>query len=103
MDPIICVWIIIQHARYFGSSAAINDRVSLALSYDHAVVLKTRQNGQYVSGSVPLQIGSLGAGLTWRRNRRSSYSFFLGVGVTDDAPDVSIGIRIPTTYDLFRD
>jgi len=86
-----------------GLGLAINDRVSLSLSYDHAYVLKTRQNGEFVDGSVPLQIGTLGAGLTWRRSRRSSYSFFLGVGVTDDAPDVSLGIRIPTSYDLFRD
>ena len=86
-----------------GLGLSINDRLSLALSYDHAYVLKTRQNGRYVSGSVPLQIGTLGAGITWRRNRSSSYSFFLGVGVTDDAPDVSLGIRIPTNYQLFRD
>jgi len=86
-----------------GLGLAINDRVSLSLSYDHAYVLKTRQNGDYVDGSVPLQIGTLGAGLTWRRSRRSSYSFFLGVGVTDDAPDVSLGIRIPTSYNLFHD
>ena len=86
-----------------GLGLSINDRLSVALSYDHAYVLKTKQNGSYVSGSVPRQIGSFGAGITWRRSQRSSYSFFLGVGVTDDAPDVSLGIRIPTSYDLFRD
>lgn len=86
-----------------GLGLSINDRLSVALSYDHAYVLKTKQDGSYVTGSVPLQIGSFGAGITWRRNQRSSYSFFLGVGVTDDAPDVSLGIRIPTSYDLFRD
>ena len=86
-----------------GLGLSINDRLSVSLSYDHAYVLKTKQNGSYVNGSIPLQIGSFGAGITWRRNQRSSYSFFLGVGVTDDAPDVSLGIRIPTSYDLFRD
>ena len=41
-------------------------------------------------------------GGTWRTGPRSSYSVFVGIGVTDDAPDISVGLRVPVTFDLFR-
>jgi len=86
-----------------GMGLSLNDRLSMSLSYDHSVVLLTQQNGVDVSESSPLQIGTLGIGATWRKSPWISYSLMAGIGVTDDAPDVSLSLRIPTSFDLFVD
>ena len=85
-----------------GFGLSLNDSLSVLFSYDHSYVFRTTRNGQVIPGSTPLQIGTLGLGGTWRTSPRVSYSLFLGIGVTDDAPDVSIGLRVPVTFDLFR-
>ena len=90
-------------AGSLGMGLSLNDKLSTSLSYDHAVVLLTQQNGMDVSESSPLQIGTLGLGATWRKSPRTSYSLMVGIGVTDDAPDVSLSLRIPTSFDLFVD
>ena len=84
-----------------GLGLSLNDKLSISLSYDHSIVLGTTQNGQDVSQSSPLQIGTLGLGATWRQSPSVSYSFLVGIGVTDDAPDVSVGLRVPITFDLY--
>jgi hypothetical protein len=85
-----------------GLGLSLNDKLSISLSYDHSVVLLTRRNGRLVEDAVPLQIGTLGIGATKRRNAKISYSFMIGVGVTDDAPDVNVTLRIPTNWALFQ-
>ena len=84
-----------------GMGLSLNDKLSTSLSYDHSVVLATRQNGADVSDSSPLQIGTLGIGATWRKSPSVSYSLMAGIGVTDDAPDVSLSLRIPMSFDFF--
>ncbi|MGE4608366.1 MAG: transporter [Myxococcota bacterium] len=83
-----------------GIGLSLNDKLSLSLSYDHSLVLQPRLRGSFVENSVPLQIGTLGIGATKRRNSKTSYSFMVGIGVTDDAPDVSVTFRVPTNVDL---
>ena len=85
-----------------GMGLSLNEKLSLSFSYDHSMVFQTRQNGLISEDSVPLQIGTLGLGATKRRNSKISYSFMIGVGVTDDAPDVSLTFRVPTTWDLLK-
>jgi len=85
-----------------GLGLSLNEKLSLSLSYDHSTVFQTKQNGVISEDSVPLQIGTLGLGATKRRNSKISYSFMLGVGVTDDAPDVSLTFRVPTSWDLLK-
>ena len=85
-----------------GIGLSLNDKVSLSLSYDHSVVLLTRRNGKVVEDAVPLQIGTLGLGATKRRNSMISYSLMIGVGVTDDAPDVNVTLRVPMNFEIFR-
>lgn len=84
-----------------GVGLSLNDSLSVMASYDHSVVFKTSQNGSVVQGSTVLQIGTLGIGGTWRSSSRTSYNLFVGIGVTDDAPDVSVGLRVPITFDLY--
>jgi hypothetical protein len=41
----------------------------------------------------------LGIGVSNRRNARLSYNFLVAIGVTDDAPDVSLTLRVPINWD----
>ncbi len=82
-----------------GMGLSLNQNLSMSLSYDHSIVLKTKQNGVTPSDAVPLQIGTLGIGVTNRRNASLSYNFLVAIGVTDDAPDVSLTLRMPINWD----
>ncbi len=84
----------------FGMGLSLNQKLSLNLNYDHSIVLKTKQKGIVAPDAVPLQIGTLGIGVTSRRNAKISYNFLVAIGVTDDAPDVSLTMRIPVNWDI---
>ena len=67
---------------------------------DHTYVFKTRINGSFVPGAVLVQVGMLGIGGTWRPGPRRSYSVVLSIGVTDDAPDLSLSLRVPVNFGI---
>jgi hypothetical protein len=84
----------------FGMGLSLNPKLSMNFTYAHSIVLKTKQNGLSAPDAVPLQIGTLGIGVTSRRNASLSYNFLVAIGVTDDAPDVSLTLRVPVNWDI---
>jgi hypothetical protein len=84
----------------FGMGLSLNQKLSMNFSYDHSIVLKSKQNGVTAPNAVPLQIGTLGIGVTSRKNASMSYNFLVAIGVTDDAPDVSLTLRVPINWDI---
>lgn len=86
----------------FGIGLALNDRTSLRLGYDHEYVLPTRtriDGGSF--DSEPLHVGVLELGITHRTRRGLSVTLTFGVGVTESAPDIRIGVRVPTSLEMF--
>jgi hypothetical protein len=84
----------------FGMGLSLNPKLSMSLSYDHSIIFKSKQNGQSAADAVALQIGTLGIGVTSRRNSSLSYNFLVAIGVTDDAPDVGVTLRVPMNWDI---
>lgn len=84
----------------FGMGMAINQDASFTLGYSHNSVSQTRQNGSPLKGSQRLQVGSLLVGLSHRAGRNTSIALSLGVGVTQDAPNVQVSLRLPTNFKL---
>ena len=82
----------------FGMGLALNDKASLSLGYDHSSVARMRQNGITVPGSVRTQLGTLLVAYSYRLSARRSLNVSVGVGVTRDTPDVSLTVRLPTTF-----
>ena len=82
----------------FGMGLALNDKASLSLGYDHNSVGRMKQNGVAVPGSVRTQLGTLVVGYSYRLRENRSLNVSLGVGVTRDTPDVSLTVRVPTTF-----
>ncbi|WP_223466690.1 acetate kinase [Massilia soli] len=82
----------------FGMGLALNDKASFSLGYDHNSIARTRQGGAPVPGSVRTQLGTLLVGYSYRLSDKRTLNVSLGAGLTRDTPDVSLSIRIPTTY-----
>ena len=82
----------------FGIGLALNDKASFSLGYDHNSIARTRQNGVPVAGSVRTQLGTLLLGYSYRLSEKRTLNVSVGAGLTRDTPDVSLTIRIPTSF-----
>lgn len=82
----------------FGMGIGINDRASFSVGYDHSYIFKTKVDGQTPPGTTPANVGVLQFGYAYRLNAQSSLSMTLGVGVTQESPDVQLTLRVPYTF-----
>jgi len=82
----------------FGTAFALNERLSLSLSYSHEYIMKseTTQDGftNKVVGS-DANVGVFNIGGTYALNDSTSVVTSLGIGLTDDASDISLTFRMP--------
>lgn len=81
-----------------GIGLGLNEKMSLSLGYDQNSVEPTKINGQTPPDAVRLQLGTMLVGLSYRRTPTSNINFTLGVGVTRDAPDVTLSLRYPMSF-----
>lgn len=86
----------------FGFAYSINERSSFTLGYKHDFIdeTETEVNGVDLSSS-SLSVGSLLLGYSFQINDYSSTNLNFEFGVTDDAPDVLMTLRVPFVLDLF--
>ncbi|MFN2348647.1 MAG: transporter [Thioalkalivibrio sp.] len=79
-----------------GMSVALNPRMSMSLGYKHDFISPTRTeiNGAGFKSS-SLDVGSLLLGVSHGITPRTSVQVNLEVGVTADAPDVTLTLRVP--------
>ena len=82
----------------FGVGLGLNEKMSLSLGYDQASVEPTKINGQEPADAVRLQLGTMLVGLSYRLTPTQNINFTLGVGVTRDAPDVTLSLRYPMSF-----
>lgn len=85
-----------------GMAFALNERMSMSMSYAHRFAQKTRikQKGsgwEDVIGS-EASSGSLNFGVTYAMSDKLSMVTNVGVGVTPDAPDVTVGVKFPYNF-----
>lgn len=79
-----------------GFGFALNPRFSFSLGYRHSYIFPTEtQLGDTIQRSSRLQVGSLSLGMSYRLSERQSMNLGIDIGATADAPDVSIGLRLP--------
>jgi hypothetical protein len=82
----------------FGMGLGLNEKASFSLGYDHSSIGRTRQNGVLVPGAVRTQLGTLLLGFSYRISDKRSLNVSVGTGVTRDTPDVTLTVRLPTTF-----
>jgi hypothetical protein len=79
----------------FGMGLALNEKSSFSLGYDHSIVGKDKIDGVAAPQSQTRQLGSLLVGYSYRLNSKSSVNLSLGVGVTSEAPNMQLTLRMP--------
>jgi hypothetical protein len=82
----------------FGMGFAFNERTSFSLGYDHSVIGKTtfeRNNNLFDATFDRIQVGSLSFGLAHRLSNSTTLSLSVSVGVTDNAPNSEITLKLP--------
>ena len=86
----------------FGMSLALNEAMSLSLGYSQDLIdgTKTQLNGVSTEAE-ELTVGQISIGVSHRLNERMSIDLGTTFGVTEDATDVSIGVRLPIRFQLF--
>ncbi len=83
----------------FGFGFALNPRFSYSLGYSHSYIMETESEiGATRQRSTSLQVGALQLGLSFRATPRTTIAASVNVGVTSDAPDVSVGFRMPMQF-----
>tara|TARA_R110002073_G_scaffold225099_1_gene385860 strand:- start:2075 stop:3403 length:1329 start_codon:yes stop_codon:yes gene_type:complete len=85
-----------------GVGFALNETLSMSFGYQHNYVFGTRTeiNGRFTD-SRDFQVGSLLLGMSMGLGNRTGLSMNVGVGVTDDSPDVEFTLRMPFSVMLF--
>lgn len=81
-----------------GLGLALNEKAAISMGFDTNVIAKTKQNGEYSPGAVRLVLGTLLFGGSYRFNDKVSLNVAVGVGVTEDTPDLSLTTRVPITF-----
>lgn len=85
-----------------GFAFALSDRMSTSMSYAHRFSQKARiktagSGWNSVTGS-DASAGSLNFGVTYAMSEQLSMVANVGMGVTPDAPDVTVGIKFPYNF-----
>ena len=86
----------------FGIAFALNRRMSLSTSYADSLAgrAETKNDGsnwQYVEGT-DVNAASFNLGVTYGLSRRETVIANLGIGMTKDAPNVSLSFGIPYSF-----
>jgi len=87
----------------FGMGLSLNERATVSIGYDHAVVMKPKQRDfatalRQLGPSSTTQLGTLLLGYSFRMSNRSNLNLSLGVGATREAPDLQLTLRYPMTF-----
>lgn len=81
-----------------GFGFALNPRFSYSLGYQHSYIMSTETEIEGImQRSNSLQVGRLNLGLSYQANRNTLLNWVFAFGVTSDAPDVSVTLRMPFT------
>ncbi|GFM28707.1 transporter [Novosphingobium sp. PY1] len=84
-----------------GFGFALNPRFSFSLGYEHAYIFPTKSEiGDTVQKSRRLQVGSLAFGMSYRLTEKQTMNWSFQFGVTNDAPNVAITLRLPINVHL---
>lgn len=85
-----------------GTAFAFNETTSLSLSFTQRLTAKSRvreEGGEwvYIVGSDG-NAATLNFGLTHALSEKTSMVFSLGMGLTPDAPDMTVGLKFPHVF-----
>lgn len=86
----------------FGLGFGINEQSSFSLGYDYESFFKTTINNVAQPGT-DIQVGQVLIGYSYKFSDRVSTTLTTSIGVTHDAPNTQVIIRVPIKFQLFGD
>jgi hypothetical protein len=82
-----------------GFGFALNSRFSFSLGYNHSYIFPTKTEiGGTNQKSSSLHVGSFSVGTSYRTSERTAVNIAFEFGMTSDAPDVSMSLRLPLQF-----
>lgn len=81
-----------------GIGFALNDKAAVSFGYDHISIGRTRINGQTMPNSLRSQLGTVMVGFSYRLDARRTINVSLGGGLTRDASDIAMTVRMPLAF-----
>ncbi len=82
----------------FGGWFSFNPKASFSLGYDQMTIWPPSQNGTQIPLTRILQMGSVLFGTSYTVNSHFFYMVTVAAGVTPDAPNVQVMLRVPLFY-----
>ncbi len=80
-----------------GTALALSYKAALNFSFDHTVTMETLRNDAAVAGSF-VNAANFKTGISWAIDDNKSMDFSVSMGLTNDAPDVSVDVRFPMKF-----
>lgn len=85
-----------------GMGVALNDRLSFTLGYEHGYVRPTiTEIAGFSQRGDSLQVGTALTGFSFKVNNRVHVNLNVATGVTRDAPDAQVTLRVPVSLQAF--
>jgi hypothetical protein len=83
----------------FGMGVSLNERTSFSLGYSHRHVFNSSLDGNTIDGS-SADVGQLLIGYSYKFAKQTLFNLSLGIGVTEDSPNLKLDFRVPMTFDV---
>lgn len=83
----------------FGLVLGLNERLAVNFSLSQRITWDSEQNGEKLRDS-GANAAIANFGMTYAFSRQLSIDIVTGLGMTDDAPDFTVGVRLPVTLFL---
>lgn len=80
-----------------GMGFAVNPKFSFSIGLSHKTILKSKINGSTANDAKLLQLDSLSFGANYAIDRDTTINVGATAGITADAPDFQLSVRIPYT------
>ncbi|CAM4259780.1 transporter [Vibrio agarivorans] len=81
-----------------GIGFAINPELSFNLGWSHKTILKSELNGSTTENAKALQLDYFNFGFNYAYSPRSSINISAQAGLTEDAPDFQLTLRVPFNF-----
>jgi hypothetical protein len=77
-----------------GLAFALNERLAMSFTHQHRITESSELEGSKLDRT-DANAASLFLGLSYVLSQTTSVNFSLGVGITEDAPDLTLEVRVP--------
>lgn len=80
-----------------GMALALSEKLSTSLYFLQRFTSKTKQNGVGMI-ETDVNVASLFTGLSYSLSEKTAISFLVGIGITEDSPNLEVALKMPVQF-----